>query len=222
MRGLLHGDFDGLCVGGRKAASGFEVAQCVVENQVDKIANPERVEHERFGAALRLTPSKGINPHEAQWIAQQAAQRTGRLGPAEDSEDERMVRSHQTIMGGDFDLSPVAPADLRADGLGIGGEVLGPSHQAIGFAEGVRRRCVAAQIGLVHMSGEQRAAAKEAPFAVAPCARQDDGVACRGEDRLEVAPVGEIDWQRIEHWGRDDVVGDQAVFGEPARPAGRI
>ena len=47
LRGPRYGGFDGLCVGGGKAASGFEVAQGLVENEVDKIADPERVEHER-------------------------------------------------------------------------------------------------------------------------------------------------------------------------------
>ena len=200
-------------------ACGFEVAQGAVEHHVDEIADPERVEHERFGAALRFAPSERIDPHEAERIAQQAAKRAGRLGAAEDGENERMIRPHEPVMGSDLRLPPVAPAALRADRLRIGGELLGPGHQAVGLAEGMRRRRVAAEVGFVAMPGEQRTASQEAPVAVAPGAREDDFVGRRGEDRLEVAAVGEVDRQRIEHRGRDDMVRDQPVLGDAARPA---
>ena len=158
MRGPRHRCFDGLGVGGGKTVSGFEVAQGAVENQVNEIADPERVEHERFGAALRFTPSERVDPHETQRIAQQAAQRAGRLGAAEDGENERMICPHEPVMGSNLGLPPVAPAALRTDRLRIGCELLGPGHEAICFAEGVRRCRVAAQIGFVATPGEQRAA----------------------------------------------------------------
>ncbi len=69
---------------------------------MDEIADPKRVEHQRFGAALRLAPSERIDPHEAERIAQQAAKRAGRLGAAEDGEDERMIGPDESVMGGDL------------------------------------------------------------------------------------------------------------------------
>ena len=69
------------------------------------------------------------------------------------------------------------------------------------------------------MPGEQGAAPEEASVAVAPGAREDDFAARGGEDRLEVPPIGEAHRKRIELGGRDDVVRDQPVFGDPARPA---
>ena len=86
LRGPGHRSFDGLRVGGSKPASSFEVPQGAFENHVDEIADPERVEHERFGAALRFAPSEPIDPNEAERIAQQAAKRARRLGAAEDGE----------------------------------------------------------------------------------------------------------------------------------------
>ena len=133
-----------------------------------------------------------------------------------------MIRSNEPVMGGYLGPPPVAPTALRTDCLRFGPEFLGPGHEAVGFAECMHRHCVAAQVGFIATPGEQRAASQETPVAVAPRARENDGIGSRGEDRLEVAAVGEVHRQRIEHRGRDDMVRDQPVLGDAARPARRI
>ena len=98
-------------------------------------------------------------------------------------------------------------------------EFLRAGHQSVGLAERMVRNRVAPQIGFVGMPLEQRAASEQAAIAVAAGARQDDLALGRGEDGLEIPTVGGADRQRIELGGRDDVVGEQPVLGDPARPA---
>ena len=129
-----------------------------------------------------------------------------------------MIRSNEPVMGGYLGPPPVAPTALGADRLRLGPEFLGPSHEAVGFAECMHRHRVAAQVGFISTPREQRAASQQTPVAIAPGARENDGIGRRGEDRFEVAPVGEIYRQRIEYWGRDYMIGDQSVLGDPARP----
>ncbi|KAF5287576.1 hypothetical protein FQR65_LT21015 [Abscondita terminalis] len=143
--------------------SPFEVVARRVENQVNEIARSRARRARAVRCCSAVHAIRTRRPHETQRIAQQAAQRAGRLG--------------------------------------------------------VRRCRVAAQKGFVATPGEQRAATQETPVAVAPSARQNDGGGRGGEDRLEVAAVGEVDRQRVEHLGRDDMVRDQPVLGDPARPA---
>ena len=119
----------------------------------------------------------------------------------------------------DLGAPPVAPAALRADRLRIGAELLRPGHEAVGFAEGVGGRSVAAEVDLLAMPGEQRAASQQASVAVAPGAREDDFADRGRQDRLEVPAIGKAHRKRIELGGRDDMVRDQPVFGDSARPA---
>lgn len=217
--GPTYSRFDRIPVGGRQSACGFEMAQGTVKNHVHQIADAERIEYQRLCAALRFAPSERIDPHEVERIAQQAAKGTGRLRAVEDGNNERMIRSDESVMRRDLGTPPVAPAALRADRLRIGCELLRPGHKAVGFAESMHRRRVTAEVGFIAMPGKQRAAAEEAPVTVTPGARKDDFAGRCGENRLEVPPVGEAHRKRIKDGGRDYVVRDQPVFGNTARPA---
>ena len=189
---------------------------------MDEVADPERVEHERLSAALRLAPSERIHPYEAEWIAQQAAKRAGRLGAVEDGKNERMICPHEPVMGGDLSLPPIAPTALRASRLRSGGELLRPGHKAVGFTERMRRRRVTAEVGFIAVPGEQRAASKKSAITVAARARENDGIGRGGKYGVEIPAVGQVHRQRIEHWRRDDMVRNQPVFGDTSWPPRRV
>src|SRR5690554_6717865 len=134
---------------------------------MDELSGAERVEHQRFAVALRFTPAKRIDPEEADRIAQQTAQRTGRLGALKDGTNGRMVLSNKPIVGCDCRASPVVPAALCADCLKLDHELLRSGHETVGFAKSVLGHGVAAEVGVLAVCGEQRATSEEASVTVA-------------------------------------------------------
>ena len=107
-----------------------------------------------------------------------------------------------------------SPADRR--------ELLRPGHQTVGFAESMDRDSVAADIGLARHARRAVGCAQKSAVAVAAGAREDDLALGGGEDGLEIPAIGRADRKRIELGGRNDMVGDQPVFGDPARPTRRV
>jgi len=106
--------------------------------------------------------------------------------------------------------------------LGVGGEFLRSCHQSIGFAKGVLGDGVATKVRFVAMSSEQWTAPEETTVAVATGAREDDFAGRSRDNCFEVPAICEADWKRVEFGGRDDVVRDQPVLGNPARPTRRV
>ena len=84
-----------------------------------------------------------------------------------------MIRPHEPVMGV---ISPAASraSSLAPDRLWIGGELLGPPSGGR-FAEGVRRRRVAAQMRFVARARRAEGYVPETAVAVAPGARENDG-----------------------------------------------
>src|SRR6202035_5288830 len=134
---------------------------------VDKVARAHGVEDKRFRSALRRPEVHAVAPNEGKRISQKETERTGRLGPFQDSKHKRVLGADQPIVRRYFLAMPVAPARRRTDRLRFAGEVLWPGHQAVGLAESVGRDFVAPNVLLVGVSGRQGAAAEKSPFAVA-------------------------------------------------------
>ena len=118
---------------------------------------------------------------------------------------------------------PVAPAAHRGNRLRIGPKLTRPRHQPVGLAEGVRRDGIAPQVGFLRRHLEQqRAPPEQPPVVVPPGAREHDLGVRRLQNGLEVPPVGRGDRQGVEFRCRDDVVGQQPILDDAARPARRV
>ena len=129
-----------------------------------------------------------------------------------------MVGANEAVMRGDLLAQPVAPAGGGRGGLRQGAEFLRPGRQSVGLAEGVIRYPVAPEIDLIGLPRQEGAAAEEPAIAVSSRPRQDNLALAGREDGCEIPPIGCADGERVELGRGDDVVGEEAIFRNAARP----
>ena len=132
-----------------------------------------------------------------------------------------MVLAEQSIVRGQFRSTPILPAGARANGNGQFRKLRRPRQQPIGLAGRMLRNATAAEIGLRKISSKRRAAEQSA-FHVATAERESQRLRRCSLDRLEIAAIGIGDGQRVENLGRNDMIRNQPIFGNPARPAAGI
>ncbi len=125
---------------------------------MNQVAHGQCIKDKRVRAALWGAQAHPVAPHKAERAAEQQTKRTGRLGPAEDGPQERMVGADQSIVRCDLLAMPVPPGRGGADGLAVPCKLIGSRHQPIGFAECVNRNRIAPDVDLVGCRTEQRAA----------------------------------------------------------------
>ena len=120
-----------------------------------------------------------------------------------------MLWPHQTIVRRDLFALPVAPATSSGYRLRQSPELLRPGHQPICFAVRVFGDAIPPQINLLRpYLNKEHATAEQPSIVVTSGTRQHDLGLGRGQNGLEVAPVGRGDRQGGEFARRNDMVGE--------------
>ena len=204
---------------GRRTAVLIERPERALQRHVHEIAEFQRIEHQGVFAAFGRAPAQAVPPRETQRIAQQLTQRARRLGTFDDGAQYGVVGPYQAVVGRQLLAPPVSPAAMCGPGLSRGSKLAGSRRQSVGLAEGIFRPGIARQVGRGRMLTKQDAATQEPPVTVAPRVGEDD-LTLRGcQNGREVSPVGVTDRQRIELGSGNDVIGEEAVLRDSARPA---
>ena len=204
---------------GRKTALPIERPERALQRHVHEIAEFQRIEHQGVFAAFRRAPAQAVPPRETQWIAQQLTQRARRLGTFDDGAQHGVVGPYQAVVRRQLLAPPVSPAAMCGPGLSRGSKLAGPRGQSVGLAESMFRHGIARQVRRGRMLTNQDAATQEPPVTVAPGAGEDDLTPRGCQDGREVSPVGVTDRQRLELGSGNDVIGEEAVLRDSARPA---
>ena len=123
--------------GGREAARVrvLKAADGTFQNPVQDLAKRICVKLKGLFGLARFLPAKPIPPKIAERVPQQAGERRCRLLPLQRRQDKRMVRAHQTVMGGELALGmPVGPTAMGGPGGGQGFELCRPGEEPVGPA----------------------------------------------------------------------------------------
>src|SRR3546814_46273 len=145
---ILHGASDLRFVSRGEAAALFKRRKRQIECHVNQVAHGQCIKDKRVRAALWGAQAHPVAPYKAERAAEQQTKRTGRLSPAEDGLQERMVSANQSIVRCNLLAMPVAPSRGGADGLAVPPALLGSCHQSTGRAECVSRERIAPDVAL--------------------------------------------------------------------------
>lgn len=108
----IEGPSDSSRIGHPETAgdNGLQTIDCRFEDSMEEISERQRIEEQRLFALLRLLPAEAVGPKIAERIARQFGERGRRLPPIEGRDDRRVIRSDETVMGGEPLCVPIDPA----------------------------------------------------------------------------------------------------------------